>query len=127
MTYHWLQFRAQGPTAKLTVSDWAKPDALGGPVGQEIIYSFVEVQPVLERLSLARNQLTESPDAIGQLPGLLSLNLEGNQLTELPLSLTRLENLVTLNLDGNPLNPALAAAYEGGVAGVMAYVNNLDG
>ena len=49
MTYHWLQFRAQGPTAKLTVSDWAKPDALGGPVGQEVMYSFLEVQPVLER------------------------------------------------------------------------------
>jgi hypothetical protein len=49
MTYHWLQFRAQGPTAMLTVSDWATPDAPGGPVGQEVMYSFVEVQPVLER------------------------------------------------------------------------------
>jgi len=48
MTYHWLQFRAQGPTAKLSLSDWAKADAPGGPAGQEITISFVEVQPVLE-------------------------------------------------------------------------------
>ena len=31
MTYHWLRFRAAGPTAKLVISDWAKPDAPGGP------------------------------------------------------------------------------------------------
>ncbi|MCE5237584.1 LamG domain-containing protein [bacterium] len=48
MTYHWLQFRAQGPTARLSLSDWAKPDTPGGPVGQEMMVSFVEVQPVLE-------------------------------------------------------------------------------
>jgi hypothetical protein len=48
MTYHWLQFRAQGETARLAMSDWAKPDAPGGPVGQETTVSFVEVQPVLE-------------------------------------------------------------------------------
>lgn len=49
MTYHWLQFRAQGPTATLTISDWAKPGEAGGPIGQQIMYNFVEVQPVLER------------------------------------------------------------------------------
>lgn len=48
MTYHWRQFRATGPTARLSLSDWAKPDTPGGPVGQQLMVSFVEVQPVLE-------------------------------------------------------------------------------
>jgi hypothetical protein len=48
MTYHWLRFRAESGTAKLVISDWADHDAPGGPVGQEIMCSFVEVQPVLE-------------------------------------------------------------------------------
>jgi hypothetical protein len=48
MTYHYLRFRATGPTAKLVISDWAKPDAPGAPIGQELILNFVELQPVLE-------------------------------------------------------------------------------
>jgi hypothetical protein len=48
MTYHWLEFRAGGPTATLVLSDWAQADAAGGPVGQQTMVSFVEVQPVLE-------------------------------------------------------------------------------
>ncbi|MBI5684518.1 MAG: LamG domain-containing protein [Verrucomicrobia bacterium] len=48
MTYHWLRFRAAGPTAKLVITDWAKPDAPGAPIGQELILNFVELQPVLE-------------------------------------------------------------------------------
>ena len=48
MTYHWLQFRARGPTASLSLSDWAKPGDPGGPVGQQVMVNFVEVQPVLE-------------------------------------------------------------------------------
>jgi hypothetical protein len=48
MTYHWLCFRAGGPTAKLVITDWAKPETPGGPIGQQVICSFVEVQPVLE-------------------------------------------------------------------------------
>jgi hypothetical protein len=48
MTYHWLCFRAESPTAKLVITDWAKPEAPGGPIGQQVICSFVEVQPVLE-------------------------------------------------------------------------------
>jgi hypothetical protein len=46
MTYHWLRFRAQGPTATLRLSDWAKPGEPGGPVGQQTMVNFVEVQPV---------------------------------------------------------------------------------
>ncbi|NSW56193.1 MAG: LamG domain-containing protein [Armatimonadetes bacterium] len=48
MTYHWLQFRAQGENATLRISDWAGPDLPGGPVGQQMMVSFIEVQPVLE-------------------------------------------------------------------------------
>jgi hypothetical protein len=48
MTYHWLRFRAAGPTANLSISDWAKPDAPGASIGQELILNFVELQPVLE-------------------------------------------------------------------------------
>jgi hypothetical protein len=48
MTYHWLRFRATGPTATLTISDWAGPAEPGGPVGQQTMVNFVEVQPVLE-------------------------------------------------------------------------------
>jgi len=48
MTYHALQFRAQGPTATLSLSDWAKPENPVGPVGQRIMLNFVQVQPVFE-------------------------------------------------------------------------------
>jgi hypothetical protein len=48
MTYHWLRFRATGPTAQLTIADWKDAKTPGGPVGQELAISFVEVQPVLE-------------------------------------------------------------------------------
>lgn len=48
MTYHWLQFRATGPSATLSIRDWAKPGEPGGPLGQQTMVSFVEVQPVLE-------------------------------------------------------------------------------
>jgi hypothetical protein len=40
--------RAAGPTANLSISDWAKPDAPGASIGQELILNFVELQPVLE-------------------------------------------------------------------------------
>jgi len=47
MTYHWLQFRAAGPAARLSISDWEKPGEPGGPAGQQVMINFVEVQPVL--------------------------------------------------------------------------------
>ncbi len=34
--------------ATLTVSDWATDTQPGGPLGQELIYNFIEVQPYLE-------------------------------------------------------------------------------
>jgi len=52
MTFHWLRFRAQGPTATLSLSDWAKPGELGGPTGQQVIVNFVEVQPVFDPVAV---------------------------------------------------------------------------
>ena len=62
MNYHRLVFRANGPTARLTLCDWADPSTglagsrqagsgqatPGGPVGQETLINFVEIQPYLE-------------------------------------------------------------------------------
>lgn len=48
MTYHWLRFRATGPTARLVITDWAKPGEPGAPIGQELILNFVELQPAME-------------------------------------------------------------------------------
>ena len=46
--YHWLIFRAKSNTAKLVISDWASDKEPGGPIGQELIYNFIEIQPYLE-------------------------------------------------------------------------------
>ncbi len=48
MTHYRLVFRAKDTTAKLTISDWADATAPGGPIGQKILYNFVEVQPYIE-------------------------------------------------------------------------------
>ena len=48
MNVHRLVFRAKDTTSKLTISDWADDANPGGPIGQEILYNFVEVQPYLE-------------------------------------------------------------------------------
>ena len=45
--YVWRVFRAKGTTADLTVSDWKSDAEPGGPIGQELMFSFVEVQPYL--------------------------------------------------------------------------------
>jgi hypothetical protein len=68
-TYYFLVFRAGAETATLTISDWVsdepspwpsewglqfdiaewtKPGKPGGPIGQELMYNFIEVQPYLE-------------------------------------------------------------------------------
>ena len=47
MNYHWRVFRAKGKTAKLTVSDWVSDTEPGGPVGQELMFNFIEVQPYI--------------------------------------------------------------------------------
>ena len=45
MNYHWRVFRAQQPTAQLIVTDWKDDTTPGGPVGQELMFNFIEVQP----------------------------------------------------------------------------------
>jgi hypothetical protein len=49
MNYHWRRFRATAASAELTVSDWASETEPGGPVGQQLMYNFVEIQPYLEQ------------------------------------------------------------------------------
>ncbi len=48
ITYHWKVFRARGPTAKLTVSDWPDEGKPSGPFGQEQTFNFLEIQPYHE-------------------------------------------------------------------------------
>ncbi|MBI3923549.1 MAG: LamG domain-containing protein [Armatimonadetes bacterium] len=48
MNYHFCVFRAKGREAKLTIADWTSDTDPGGPVGQELMLNFVEVQPYLE-------------------------------------------------------------------------------
>ena len=45
IAYHWYLFRANDTTAKLTVSDWADDEKPGGPIGQELIFNFIQVHP----------------------------------------------------------------------------------
>ncbi|MDD5704567.1 MAG: hypothetical protein PHR35_01480, partial [Kiritimatiellae bacterium] len=42
---HFTVFRAKAETAVLTISDWKDGAAPGGPVGQTLLYDFVQVQP----------------------------------------------------------------------------------
>ena len=48
ITYHWRVFKALGPTAKLTVSDWPSEKTPAATFGQEQTFNFVEVQPYRE-------------------------------------------------------------------------------
>ncbi|MFH0963227.1 MAG: LamG domain-containing protein [Planctomycetota bacterium] len=41
-------FRAKGNTAELSVSDWASLEQPGGPIGQNLIFNFIQVEPYLE-------------------------------------------------------------------------------
>ena len=42
-----MVFRAKSGEARLTISDWVGEKQRGGPVGQELIFNFVEVEPFL--------------------------------------------------------------------------------
>ena len=48
ITYHFLVFRARSEKAMLTISDWAGDTEPGGPIGQELMHNYIEVQPYLE-------------------------------------------------------------------------------
>jgi hypothetical protein len=48
MNLHHRVFRAKAQEATLTISDWAAPNQPGGPIGQELMLNFVQVQPYFE-------------------------------------------------------------------------------
>ncbi|MBN1346274.1 MAG: hypothetical protein JXQ73_26540 [Phycisphaerae bacterium] len=48
MNYHWIVFRATAPEARIEITDWADPTTPGGPIGQELMMNFLEVQPYLD-------------------------------------------------------------------------------
>jgi len=48
INYHFVVFRPKSSTGRIEVSDWAEPGEPGGPLGQELIYNFIEIQPYLE-------------------------------------------------------------------------------
>ncbi len=41
-------FRAKGPTATLSISDWQSKTKPGGPIGQELMFNNIDVHPYLE-------------------------------------------------------------------------------
>ena len=45
MNFYGTIFRARSETARLTITDWASPTEPGGPIGQELMINFLEVQP----------------------------------------------------------------------------------
>jgi len=45
MNFHYRVFRARATSAHLRVSDWLTDQEPGGPVGQELVYNFVQIQP----------------------------------------------------------------------------------
>ena len=48
MAYHWRRFRAEGATAELTIGDWKTDADPAGPIGQQLMYNFIEIQPYLD-------------------------------------------------------------------------------
>ena len=48
-TYHWRLFRARSDTAKVTISDWAGDDEPGDPIGQHLVFNYVQVHPYFSR------------------------------------------------------------------------------
>ena len=41
----YVVFRATGTTASLEISDWLKAEEPGAPVGEELYFDFIQVQP----------------------------------------------------------------------------------
>jgi hypothetical protein len=48
MNYHWRRFRANGLAAELTISDCKEETDPAGPIGQRLMYNFIEIQPYLQ-------------------------------------------------------------------------------
>jgi len=45
LNFHYQVFRAHGNTAQLVITDWKTDTEPAGPIGQELIYNFINVQP----------------------------------------------------------------------------------
>ena len=45
LTYYWYLFRAEGKRARVTITDWATGDQPGGPIGQQLIFNYIQVHP----------------------------------------------------------------------------------
>ena len=45
--FHQILFRAERETANLVISDWLYPTVPTGPVGQELLFNFIQVEPYL--------------------------------------------------------------------------------
>ena len=64
--YHWMVFKARGSSARLIISDW-DGDKPGGPIGQELILNFIEVQPYYETEDRGGKAVAgEKPEAEGR-------------------------------------------------------------
>ena len=48
LNHHRVAFRATKPTARLVLSDWARPTDPGGRPGQELMWNYIQVQPYYE-------------------------------------------------------------------------------
>jgi Leucine-rich repeat (LRR) protein len=79
----------------------------------------------LKTLDLKNNQLSTLPSDMGQLSNLQSTDLSNNKIRTLPAELGQLKCLTRLNLDNNPLSPALQAAYDRGIKGVLEYLKGV--
>ena len=48
INFHVCVFRARANGGRLVLSDWASETSPGGPIGQELMFGFIEVAPYLE-------------------------------------------------------------------------------
>ena len=55
MNYHWYLFRAREKTSRVTVTDWGSDPSTSsgqakpvGPIGQQLMFNFLQVQPYFE-------------------------------------------------------------------------------
>jgi hypothetical protein len=46
--HHQVMFRATAPSARLTISDWANSEEPGGPIGQELMVNYLQLEPYFE-------------------------------------------------------------------------------
>ena len=80
----------------------------------------------LAYLNLSRNELTKFPAGIGAISSLETLDLRDNAITHLPIEVLQLTKLTGLEVAGNPrLQPAVEIGQADGVAGILAYVQDL--